>query len=95
MEGSMKIAPWHSLDQDVFHDNTGCEAGTGIARESRLKGTAKRDQCGTCAELGKTPNFTAPDAARTRQQFDNATQRGRGFDVRAGTPRQARRSGNR
>lgn len=91
----MKIGPWHALSEDVYHDNTGCEAGIAILREDRRKGTAKRELCDVCKALGQVPNFTPPDARGKDQQFVPADLRGRQFDVRAGTPRRARRSGNR
>jgi hypothetical protein len=91
----MKIAPWHAADQDVFHDNTKCEAGAAIAREDRLKGNAKRTRCEVCAELGTTSNFSPRQGSQTGHPSGRTSDHNRSYNVQAGTARFNRRSGNR
>jgi len=46
-----KKAPWHSVLQDVYHDNTECNTGNNIERENLRSGTGGKRRCHECARL--------------------------------------------
>lgn len=47
-----KKAPWHSIKQDVYHDDTNCNTGNNIERENLRKGTGGKRKCEECKRLG-------------------------------------------
>lgn len=46
-----KTSPWHSILQNVHHDNTECTEGNNIESENRRPGTGGKPLCKRCAEL--------------------------------------------
>lgn len=48
-----KISPWHSIKQDVHHDNTNCNAGNNIEKENLRQGTGNKRLCDECKDLDK------------------------------------------
>ena len=50
----MKAAqPWHSLKQNVHHDNTECQEGKSIAPTDLREGTGGRPACERCVQLNE------------------------------------------
>jgi hypothetical protein len=48
----MKVdQPWHSLKQNVHHDNTECQEGKSIAPTDLREGTGGRPACERCVQL--------------------------------------------
>jgi hypothetical protein len=47
----MKTSPWHSIKQNVHHDNTNCNEGNNIESENRREGTGGKPLCKACADL--------------------------------------------
>jgi hypothetical protein len=47
----MKKSPWHSIKQDVHHNNTDCNTGNNIETENRREGTGGKPLCKECAKL--------------------------------------------
>lgn len=48
-----KASPWHSIKQDVHHDNTACTEGNNIEPQYRRSGTGGKPLCQHCARLGR------------------------------------------
>ncbi len=48
----MRAAPFHSIQQSVHHDNTGCTEGNNIERQNRRAGTGGKPKCEHCKRLG-------------------------------------------
>ncbi len=46
-----KVAPFHSIKQDVHHDNTACTEGNNIEKENRRSGTGGKPKCQHCQKL--------------------------------------------
>jgi hypothetical protein len=46
-----RTSPWHSVKQDVHHDNTECNAGNNIEAENLRQGTGEKPLCLECAGL--------------------------------------------
>jgi hypothetical protein len=46
-------SPWHSIKQDVYHNNTECNTGNNIERENIRQGTGGKRHCSECARLRK------------------------------------------
>ena len=46
-----KTSPWHSIKQQVHHDNTSCNAGNNIEKENVRSGTGGKPLCTECAKL--------------------------------------------
>jgi hypothetical protein len=46
-----KVAPFHSIKQDVHHDNSSCTEGNNIERENRRAGTGGKPKCKHCQKL--------------------------------------------
>jgi hypothetical protein len=44
-----KKAPWHSIKQDVHHNNTECNTGNNIETENLREGTGGKPLCQECA----------------------------------------------
>ena len=44
-------SPWHSIKQDVYHNNTDCNTGNNIERENIRIGTGGKSLCKECARL--------------------------------------------
>ena len=45
------VSPWHSVKEDVYHNNTKCTEGNNIERENRREGTGGKRLCQHCARL--------------------------------------------
>jgi hypothetical protein len=48
-----KTSPWHSIKQQVYHNNTNCNTGNNIEVENRRSGTGRKRLCSECAKLNK------------------------------------------
>ncbi len=46
-------APWHSILQQVHHNNTKCTTGNNIERENLRQGTGGKPLCQECARLNQ------------------------------------------
>ncbi len=46
-------APWHSVKQPVYHNNSNCNTGNNIERENVRQGTGGKRLCKECAELNR------------------------------------------
>ena len=46
-----KKAPWHSVKENVHHDNTECNTGNNIESENLRQGTGGKPLCKECANL--------------------------------------------
>lgn len=46
-----KKAPWHSIKQNVYHNDTNCNTGNNIERENLRQGTGNKPLCKECAGL--------------------------------------------
>jgi len=46
-----KKSPWHSIKQNVHHNNTECNTGKNIERENVRSGTGGKPLCQECAKL--------------------------------------------
>jgi len=44
-------SPWHSIKEDVYHDNTKCTEGNNIEPENYREGTGGKRKCQHCARL--------------------------------------------
>jgi len=44
-------SPWHSIKQNVHHDNTRCTEGNNIETENLRTGTGGKPLCHHCAKL--------------------------------------------
>lgn len=49
----MRTTPWHSIKQQVHHDNTACTTGNNIERENIRSGTGGKPLCAECARLAQ------------------------------------------
>jgi len=47
----MRKSPWHSIKQNVHHDNTRCTEGNNIETENIRQGTGGKPLCDHCARL--------------------------------------------
>ena len=47
----MKKSPWYSIDSDVDHVCTNCNAGNNIEEENRRPGTGVKRLCAECKAL--------------------------------------------
>jgi len=48
-----KKAPWHSVKQNIHHDNSECNTGNNIERENLRSGTGGKPLCKECAGLNR------------------------------------------
>lgn len=48
-----KKSPWHSIKQNVHHNNTECNTGNNIERENLRDGTGGKPLCAECARLSR------------------------------------------
>jgi hypothetical protein len=48
---TMKKSPWHSIKQNVYHNDTDCNTGNNIERENIRQGTGGKPLCAECARL--------------------------------------------
>lgn len=48
-----KHSPWHSVKEDVHHDNTDCNAGYRIETENLRAGTGNKPLCSECQRLAE------------------------------------------
>lgn len=46
-----KKSPWHSVKQDVHHNDTDCDKGNNIEQENLRSGTGGKPLCQTCRNL--------------------------------------------
>lgn len=46
-----KVAAWHSVKSDRYHNNTNCNTGNNIERENRRSGTGGKTLCSECRGL--------------------------------------------
>jgi hypothetical protein len=46
-----KKSPWHSVKQDIYHNNSNCNTGNNIERENRREGDGGKKLCKECADL--------------------------------------------
>jgi len=47
----VETSPWHSVKEDVHHDNTDCTEGNNIEPENRREGTGGKRKCKRCKQL--------------------------------------------
>ena len=47
----MVTSPWHSIKDDVHHNNTDCNTGYSIRPDVRREGTGGKPLCQECAGL--------------------------------------------
>lgn len=43
-----KTSAWHSIKEDVYHNNTECNTGNNIETENRREGTGNKRLCKEC-----------------------------------------------
>jgi hypothetical protein len=55
--------PWHAATSDVYHNNSDCKTGRGVAQEERLSGTGGKPLCRECTELNQAPRGPDPGLA--------------------------------
>jgi len=46
-----KKSPWHSIKENVHHNNTNCNTGNNIETENVRQGTGGKPLCKECAKL--------------------------------------------
>ncbi len=46
-----KVAAFHSIKQDVYHDNNKCTEGNNIEKENLRTGTGGKPKCSHCSKL--------------------------------------------
>jgi hypothetical protein len=46
-------APWHSVKQPDYHNNTACKTGNNIEPENLRQGTGGKRLCKECEELNR------------------------------------------
>ena len=46
-----KVAPWHAVGSDVYHDCTNCTEGNNIETRNRRSGTGGKRRCDNCKSL--------------------------------------------
>jgi len=49
----MRQSPWHSVKEQVHHDNTECNTGNNIEKENLRDGTGGKPRCAECERLAK------------------------------------------
>jgi hypothetical protein len=49
-----RTMPWHSVDSDVYHNNTLCNTGKNVKFENRRSGMAGKRLCKECERLNKS-----------------------------------------
>jgi hypothetical protein len=47
-----KVSPFHSIKQNVHHNNSSCKEGNNIEKENKRVGTGDKPLCKHCADLG-------------------------------------------
>ena len=47
----VRVAPWYSAIDGVYHDNTACSEGQAISLANLRAGTGKRPLCEVCARF--------------------------------------------
>ena len=50
-QNTMKKSPWHSIKQNVHHNDTDCNTGNNIEPENLRQGTGGKPLCAECARL--------------------------------------------
>jgi hypothetical protein len=51
------MPPWHSIDEEVHHDNGECRQGGAVTPERIRQGSAGKPKCAECARIGKRKSF--------------------------------------
>jgi hypothetical protein len=46
-----KVSPWHSVKENVHHDNNQCTEGNNIENVNRREGTGGKPLCAHCSRL--------------------------------------------
>lgn len=46
-----KVSPFHSIKQNVYHDNNKCTEGNNIEKVNLRQGTGGKPKCLHCAKL--------------------------------------------
>lgn len=46
-----KVAPWHSPERDVYHNNTDCKEGEHVEPHNRVEGKGGKRLCKRCLAL--------------------------------------------
>ena len=46
-----KVATFHSIKQNVYHDNSKCTEGNNIEKENLRQGTGGKSKCSHCSRL--------------------------------------------
>lgn len=47
-----KVSAFHSVKQNVHHNNSSCTEGNNIEKENKREGTGGKPLCKHCADLG-------------------------------------------
>jgi hypothetical protein len=50
---SERKAPWHSINSDVYHNNSGCNTGHNIDPQHLRQGTGGKPLCNECESLNQ------------------------------------------
>jgi hypothetical protein len=53
MEDMTRTAPWHSLRQNIHHNDTDCDDGRSVKEGDRRDGTGGKPLCERCAQLSR------------------------------------------
>jgi len=48
-----RTAPWHSIKQDVHHNNTECNTGNNIEKENLRQGDGGKPLCQECKKINE------------------------------------------
>ena len=48
-----RVAAWHSIKSNVYHNNTNCNTGNNIEWENHRVGTGGKAICAECARLNR------------------------------------------
>ncbi len=48
-----KVTPFHSVNSNVYHDNSKCTEGNNIERKYKKSGQGGRSKCAHCVRLSK------------------------------------------
>lgn len=47
-------APWYSIKEDVYHNNSNCKTGNNIEKENLRQGTGGKRLCTECKTLNES-----------------------------------------
>lgn len=48
-----RTGPWHAPLEGIYHDNSDCWAGRGLAGKQRIDGSGGKRLCAECAKLDR------------------------------------------